>query len=108
MAARKDGFLEMSNDTCRTETGEEEIEPEGTRARILQQIKIQTEERGYPPTVREIGTALGFSAPSSVHAHLVRLERDGFISTLGASARTMKILDKGRDIVSREVVKVFE
>jgi repressor LexA len=107
MATRKDGFLEMSNDSCRAKTGEEELRPEGTRARILRQIEIQTEERGFPPTIREIGTALGFSAPSSVHAHLVRLERDGFISTLGGSARTMKILDKGRDSISREAVNAL-
>ena len=37
------------------------------------------ENRGYPPTVREIGERVGLASPSTVHAHLATLEREGLI-----------------------------
>jgi len=49
------------------------------RQRILDCIAQTVEERGYPPSVREIADAVGLASTSAVHHHLVALERDGLI-----------------------------
>ena len=46
---------------------------------ILTYIKEYIVKYGYPPTVREIGKALGVSSPATIHAHLNNLESKGFI-----------------------------
>ena len=46
---------------------------------ILTFIKEYIVSKGYPPTVREIGKALGVSSPATIHAHLHNLEEKGFI-----------------------------
>lgn len=46
---------------------------------ILTFIEAQIRERGYPPSVRDIGEAIGLTSPSTVHSHLNTLERLGFI-----------------------------
>lgn len=46
---------------------------------IYEYIKDQTREKGYPPSVREIGEACGLSSPSTVHMHLTALEDKGWI-----------------------------
>jgi repressor LexA len=46
---------------------------------ILDFISTQTEQRGYPPSVREIGDAVGLTSPSTVHTHLNTLEKLGYI-----------------------------
>lgn len=47
---------------------------------ILDLIGATVRERGYPPSVREIGDAVGLSSPSTVHSHLSALERGGLPS----------------------------
>lgn len=47
--------------------------------KILEVIERHIAERGYPPSVREIGEAVGLGSPSTVHAHLSTLERLGFL-----------------------------
>jgi len=47
--------------------------------RILDFIRSATRERGYPPTVREIGEAVGLTSSSSVHSQLEKLERKGYL-----------------------------
>jgi repressor LexA len=47
--------------------------------RILDFIRSATRERGYPPTVREIGEAVGLTSSSSVHSQLENLERKGYL-----------------------------
>src|SRR5919204_1505532 len=47
--------------------------------RILEFIRPATAERGYPPTVREIGEAVGLTSSSSVHSQLENLERKGYL-----------------------------
>src|SRR5437899_8772296 len=47
--------------------------------RILDFIKATVRERGYPPTVREIGEAVGLTSSSSVHSQLANLERRGLL-----------------------------
>jgi repressor LexA len=53
--------------------------PTDRQARILEVIQSFSEERGYPPSVREIGELVGLSSPSTVQAHLKTLERRGLI-----------------------------
>jgi repressor LexA len=61
--------------------GEEAIMDELTprQRRILEYIRNTVAERGYPPTVREIGEAVGLTSSSSVHAQLANLERKGVL-----------------------------
>ncbi|MGH9169294.1 MAG: transcriptional repressor LexA [Acidimicrobiales bacterium] len=49
------------------------------RRQMLDYIAESIKERGYPPSVREIGTAVGLTSSSTVHAHLKVLQRDGFL-----------------------------
>ena len=51
----------------------------GKRREILDFIALQVRERGYPPSVREIGEAVGLTSSSTVHAHLATLQRQGFL-----------------------------
>ena len=47
---------------------------------------------GYPPTIREIGSALGISSPATIHSHLKGLEDKGFIKKDGAKNRAIELL----------------
>ncbi len=51
----------------------------GKRRRILEFIAEQIRDRGYPPSVREIGEAVGLTSPSTVHTHLQVLQREGYL-----------------------------
>src|SRR5579872_1770840 len=51
----------------------------GKRRGILEFIAEQIRDRGYPPSVREIGEAVGLTSSSTVHAHLQVLQRDGYL-----------------------------
>lgn len=62
---------------------------------ILDFIRECIEEKHYPPSVREIGQAIGLSSPSTVHAHLNALEQKGYIKRDGAKSRSMVITGKG-------------
>ena len=46
---------------------------------ILEFIADQMRERGFPPSVREIGEAVGLTSPSTVHSHLATLQKHGFL-----------------------------
>lgn len=54
---------------------------------ILRVIEEAVREQGYPPTVREIGSAVGLCSPASVQSHLAALEAQGYIRRAGASKR---------------------
>lgn len=58
---------------------------------ILDYIRECIEIKHYPPSVREIGQAIGLSSPSTVHAHLNALEQKGYIKRDGAKSRSMVI-----------------
>ncbi|MDD2509941.1 MAG: transcriptional repressor LexA [Syntrophomonas sp.] len=60
---------------------------------ILDFIKQSSREKGYPPSVREIGQAVGLKSSSTVHAHLVRLEEKGFLRRDPAKPRAIIPLD---------------
>ena len=51
----------------------------GKRRQILDFIADHQRERGYPPSVREIGEAVGLTSSSTVHAHLATLQRQGYL-----------------------------
>jgi repressor LexA len=59
--------------------------------RILEFIARTVRERGYPPTVREIGEAVGLTSSSSVHAQLANLERRGLLHKDPAKPRAMAL-----------------
>ncbi|MBI2874178.1 MAG: transcriptional repressor LexA [Firmicutes bacterium] len=61
---------------------------------ILKFIKDQVRGRGYPPSVREIGSAVGLTSSSTVHSHLARLEQKGLIRRDPTKPRTIEILDE--------------
>ena len=60
---------------------------------ILDYIKREVGEKGYPPSVREIGEAVGLASSSTVHGHLSRLEKKGFIRRDPTKPRAIEILD---------------
>ena len=66
----------------------------GTRSRtaILEAIASHIEENGWPPSVREIGAAVGLSSSSTVHQHLMQLKREGKIE-LGGGPRMIRLLN---------------
>lgn len=59
---------------------------------ILNFIKEYIVKYGYPPTVREIGSALGVSSPATIHAHLNNLEEKGFIKKEESKNRAIELL----------------
>lgn len=59
---------------------------------ILEVIRRESARRGYPPSVREIGEALGLRSPSTVHGHLVRLARKGYIRRDPSKRRAIELL----------------
>jgi len=63
----------------------------GRQAEILEFIAQHTRERGYPPTVREIGRAVGLASPSTVHAHLAKLADAGLIRRDATKPRAMLV-----------------
>jgi repressor LexA len=64
---------------------------------IFDFIKRYTSEKGYPPTVRDIGQAIGLTSSSTVHAHLANLERLGLLRRDPTKPRAMEVLaDKAK------------
>jgi repressor LexA len=59
---------------------------------IFEFIKHEVREKGYPPSVREIGEAIGLASSSTVHGHLERLEQKGLIRRNPAKPRAIEIL----------------
>ena len=65
--------------------------------RILEFINTATHERGYPPTVREIGEAVGLTSSSSVHSQLENLERKGYLRKDPTKPRAIATGEAGVD-----------
>ena len=59
---------------------------------IFTYIKRYAAKRGYPPTVRDIGRAIGLTSPSTVHAHLANLEKAGLLRRDPTKPRAMELL----------------
>ncbi len=73
---------------------------------ILDYIKSEILEKGYPPAVREICEAVHLKSTSSVHAHLETLEKNGYIRRDPTHPRAIEIVDDMFNLVRREVVNV--
>jgi repressor LexA len=63
----------------------------GKRREILDFIAAQLRERGYPPSVREIGEAVGLMSSSTVHAHLTTLQRQGYLRRDPTKPRAIEV-----------------
>ncbi|HEY0387442.1 MAG TPA: transcriptional repressor LexA [Gaiellales bacterium] len=63
---------------------------------ILEFVNSHVDANGYPPTVREIGQAVGLTSPSTVHAHLARLESSGLIRRDRTKPRALEVIEGGR------------
>ena len=59
---------------------------------ILKFIEGQVNKNGYPPSVREIGKAVGLSSTATVHAYLAKLQEKGYIKKENQKGRTLKLL----------------
>ena len=67
---------------------------------ILELIMSTVADRGYPPSVREIGEAVGLSSPSTVHSHLSALAKAGYIRRDPSKPRAIEVIDRGDATVS--------
>ena len=73
---------------------------------ILEYIKDQIINRGFPPSVRDICEAVHLKSTSSVHSHLEALEKNGYIRRDPAKPRTIEIVDESFNLTRRELVNV--
>ena len=73
---------------------------------ILEYIKDQIINRGFPPAVREICEAVNLKSTSSVHSHLETLEKNGYIRRDPTKPRAIEIIDDTFNLTRREMVNV--
>lgn len=76
------------------------------QSQILEYIKAEILNKGYPPSVRDICQAVQLKSTSSVHSHLETLEKNGYIRRDPTKPRTIEIIDDNFNLVRREVVNV--
>ncbi len=84
--------------------GQGKISPK--QKEILEYIKSQILERGFPPAVRDICEAVHLKSTSSVHSHLETLEKNGYIRRDPTKPRAIEILDDSFNFMRREMVNV--
>jgi repressor LexA len=75
---------------------------------IFDFIKRYSAKYGYPPTVRDIGKAVGLASSSTVHAHLANLERLGLLRRDPSKPRAIELLDRVREDVGGAVESVAD
>lgn len=73
---------------------------------ILEYIKQEILNKGYPPTVRELCDAVQLKSTSSIHSHLETLEKNGYIRRDPSKPRAIEIVDDNFNLTRREVVNV--
>lgn len=73
---------------------------------ILEYIKSQILQKGYPPAVREICEAVNLKSTSSVHSHLETLEKNGYIRRDPTKPRAIEIIDDTFNLTRRDMVQV--
>jgi len=73
---------------------------------ILNFIKKELQKKGYPPSVREIGEAVGLSSSSTVHGHLAQLEKKGYIRRDPTKPRAIEVIEGEGNFVRKEIVNV--
>lgn len=76
------------------------------QSEILEYIKDQILERGYPPAVREICDAVHLKSTSSVHSHLETLEKNGYIRRDPTKPRAIEICDDSFQLVRHEMASI--
>lgn len=75
------------------------------RKQILKFIEDEANKKGYPPSIREIGKAVGLSSSATVYTHLAKLEKDGYIRRGKAISRGIEILKGKEEFINLEKVK---
>src|SRR3954468_18178386 len=75
---------------------------------IFDFIKRYSAKYGYPPTVRDIGKAVGLASSSTVHAHLANLEKLGLLRRDPTKPRAIELLDRVREDVGEAVESMAE
>ena len=73
---------------------------------ILEYMKKEILNKGYPPTVRDICEAVNLKSTSSVHSHLETLEKNGYIRRDPTQPRAIEIIDENFNLTRREMVNV--
>src|SRR5690554_3192852 len=75
---------------------------------ILSFIQEEIQEKGYPPSVREIGEAVGLKSPASVHSHLKSLEKMNFIRRDPSKPRAIEVLtnNTGVENIKKEMIQI--
>jgi repressor LexA len=76
------------------------------QSEILEFIKSEVLQKGYPPSVRDICEAVALKSTSSVHAHLETLEKNGYIRRDPTKPRAIEIVDDNFNLTRRELVNV--
>jgi repressor LexA len=79
------------------QSGAERATLTGRQRQILDYILRTVHDRGYPPSVREIGGAVGLNSPSTVHSHLSALTKAGYLRRDPSKPRAIEVLDDGHD-----------
>ncbi|WP_449010754.1 transcriptional repressor LexA [Paenibacillus taichungensis] len=77
-----------------------------TQEKIMNYIKSEIDQKGYPPTIREIGDAVGLSSSSTVHGHLDRMEKKGLIRRDPTKPRAIDILNHDVRHDSNDIVNI--
>jgi repressor LexA len=67
---------------------------------VYEFVVAYADEHGYPPTVREIGEAVGLASPSTVHAHLANLERAGYVRRDPTKPRALELTRRERPVAA--------
>lgn len=73
---------------------------------IIEFIKQEIRVKGYPPSVREIGDAVGLMSSSTVHGHLQTIEDKGYIRRDPIKPRAIEVLETANDVIEKKVVQV--
>ena len=76
------------------------------QAALLDFIKQELSTKGYPPTVREIGEAIGLQSPSTVHSHLVVLEEKGYIRRDPTKPRAIEVISDSNMNLNKEMAPI--
>lgn len=72
---------------------------------VLDYIKSYVAKHGYPPAVREIGSALGLNSPATIQSHINALENKGYIKKTNSKYRSLEIVGKN-EYINEDVVDV--
>ncbi len=73
------------------------VKKEGVEEKILEFIESFIKENGYPPSVREIGSAMGFKSSSTIHSYIKRLEEEGKLSQDSSKTRSITLTGIAED-----------